>query len=176
MKKTILIITIFVLIISAITACSNSGKKAVIETNYGNMEVALFIEKAPITTANFIKLAESGFYNNLTFHRIVPGFVIQGGCPIGDGTGNPGYSIQDEFHKDLKHDKQGILSMANAGPDTGGSQFFITLAPQTHLDNKHSVFGEVISGVDVLTQIENVPLGARSMPLEPVIIYTIKII
>ena len=176
MKNKILIFAMFVLTMFALTACSSAEKRAVIETNYGNMEVKLFTAKAPITTDNFIKLAESGFYDNLTFYRIVPGFVIQGGCPNGDGTGNPGYTIQDEFNKDLRHDKQGMLSMANAGPNTGGSQFFITLAPQLHLDDKHSVFGEVINGFDVLTQIEKVPMGARSMPVEPVIITTIRIV
>src|SRR3989344_3893684 len=143
---------------------------AVIETNYGAMEIELFEDKAPITTKNFIDLAEKGFYNGLIFHRVIKDFMMQGGDPNGDGTGGPGYEIPDEFNPDLKHNKLGILSMANAGPNTGGSQFFITLVPTPWLDGKHAVFGQLIKGEDVLKEIGNVKTGPMDRPIEPVII------
>ena len=126
---------------------------ATIVTDKGVIKIELYENRAPITTKNFIDLAESGFYDGLTFHRVIRGFMIQGGDPLGSGTGGPGYVIPDEFHPELKH-ATGTLSMANAGPNTGGSQFFITEAPQPHLDNKHSVFGQVIEGQDVVVKIE----------------------
>lgn len=131
-----------------------NNRFAVIETEKGNIKIELFEDKAPLTTKNFIGLAEKGFYDGLTFHRVIRGFMIQGGDPKGDGTGGPGYTIKDEFHPDLKHNSEGILSMANAGPDTGGSQFFITEAPQPHLDGKHAVFGKVVEGMAVVKTIE----------------------
>ena len=173
MKNKIMILMLLIGLV-VITGCS-SNRVAVINTNYGDIEVKLYEDKVPITTKNFIDLAEIGFYDNLTFHRIVPKFVIQGGCPNGDGTGNPGYAIVDEFDASLSHDAVGILSMANAGPDTGGSQFFITLTPQSQLDNRHSVFGKVIKGMEVVKEIENVPTGPMNKPLRPVIINTIRI-
>lgn len=122
--------------------------KAVIETNKGTINLKLFAEQAPVTVGNFVNLAQRGFYNNLNFHRVIPDFMIQGGCPAGDGRGGPGYKFQDEFVKELKHSKPGILSMANAGPGTNGSQFFITHVPTPWLDGKHTVFGEVVSDAD----------------------------
>ena len=150
-------------------------KIAIFDTNKGTFEIELFTEKAPITTKNFIDLTNKGFYNGLIFHRVIKGFMIQGGDPNGDGTGDPGYKIDDEFHPDLKHDSEGILSMANAGPNTGGSQFFITLAPTPWLDGKHAVFGKVIEGMDVVKAIEKVPTGAGDKPIEDVIINKITI-
>ncbi len=129
-----------------------SNRFAVIETNKGIIKFELYEERAPVTTANFIKLAESGFYDGLTFHRVIRDFMIQGGDPKGDGTGGPGYKIQDEFHPELRHTK-GAVSMANAGPNTGGSQFFITEEPQPHLNDKHAVFGQVVEGMDVVLSI-----------------------
>ena len=117
--------------------------KAHIKTNKGIISLNLFYDKAPITVANFVNLSNRGYYNNLTFHRVIDNFMIQGGCPLGTGTGGPGYEFKDEFHSDLKHNKPGILSMANAGPGTNGSQFFITHLETPHLDNNHTVFGEV---------------------------------
>ena len=117
--------------------------KATIKTSKGDIILDLFQDNAKLTVANFINLSEKGFYNNLTFHRVIADFMIQGGCPIGTGTGDPGYKFNDEFHKDLKHDKPGILSMANSGPHTNGSQFFITHVATPWLDKKHSVFGKV---------------------------------
>lgn len=153
----------------------SENRVAVIKTNQGVMELELFEQRAPITTKNFIDLANKGFYDGLIFHRVIKNFMIQGGDPNGDGTGGPGFTIQDEFHPELKHDKAGILSMANAGPNTGGSQFFITLVPTPWLDNKHSVFGQVIKGEDVLIKIGNVKTGFGDKPLEDVVIESITI-
>jgi peptidyl-prolyl cis-trans isomerase B (cyclophilin B) len=129
-------------------------KVATFTTNKGTIRIELFDDKTPKTVANFEKLSSDGFYDGLTFHRVIPDFMIQGGCPNGTGTGGPGYNFKDEFHKDLKHDAPGILSMANAGPNTNGSQFFITHVPTPWLDGKHSVFGRVLEGQDVVDAIE----------------------
>ena len=128
-------------------------KVATIVTKRGTIRIQLFDDKTPKTCATFEKLASKGFYNGLTFHRVIADFMIQGGCPEGTGTGGPGYQFEDEFHRDLKHDKPGVLSMANAGPNTNGSQFFITHVPTPWLDRKHSVFGQVIEGQNVVDQI-----------------------
>ena len=128
-------------------------KVATIETNKGTIRVQLFDDKVPKTVANFEKLAGDGFYNGLKFHRVIEDFMIQTGCPKGNGTGDAGYKFDDEFHPDLKHKGPGILSMANSGPNTNGSQFFITHVATPWLDGKHSVFGEVIEGQDVVNTI-----------------------
>ena len=128
-------------------------KIAVISTKYGNIKLELYDDKTPTTCANFEKLAHNGFYNGLTFHRVIADFMIQGGCPDGTGTGGPGYQFEDEFHPDLKHDSPGILSMANAGPNTNGSQFFITHVPCPWLDGKHTVFGKVVEGQDIVDRV-----------------------
>ena len=128
-------------------------KAATITTNKGDIRLELYDDKTPNTVANFEKLAGEGFYDGLKFHRVIPDFMIQGGCPQGTGTGGPGYKFEDEFHKDLKHDGPGILSMANAGPNTNGSQFFITHVATPWLDGKHSVFGRVVEGQDVVDAI-----------------------
>lgn len=151
------------------------NRHAVIETNMGTMELELFEDKAPITTKNFIDLAEKGFYDGLIFHRVIEGFMIQGGDPTGTGMGGPGYKIDDEFSPSLKHSKAGILSMANSGPNTGGSQFFITLAPTEWLDGKHSVFGQVVKGMDVLEKIGAVETNASDKPLEDVVMEKVTI-
>jgi len=145
------------------------------ETSQGNFIVELAEDKAPITTKNFIDLVNKKFYDGLIFHRVIDGFMIQGGDPQGNGTGGPGYTIKDEFSPDLKHDVAGILSMANAGPNTGGSQFFITLAPTPHLDKKHAVFGKVIAGLDIVQKIGKVKTGANDKPVEDVVIKKITI-
>lgn len=124
-----------------------------IETDKGEMVIELFAEKAPKTVNNFVFLARQGFYDDIIFHRVIANFMAQGGDPTGTGTGGPGYKFEDEFDPDLKHDKPGTLSMANAGPNTNGSQFFITHVPTPWLDNKHSVFGQVVEGMDVLMSI-----------------------
>ena len=120
----------------------------VFSTTQGDIRLKLFGDKAPVTVANFVNLVQRGYYNGLSFHRVIDNFMIQGGCPQGTGTGGPGYRFEDEFHPDLRHDKPGILSMANAGPGTNGSQFFITHVPTPWLDNNHTVFGEVIGPED----------------------------
>jgi peptidyl-prolyl cis-trans isomerase B (cyclophilin B) len=128
-------------------------KLAIIHTDKGDIELQLFAERAPRTVENFVTLTQKGFYDGLTFHRVIPDFMIQGGCPEGTGTGGPGYTFEDEFHPELKHDSAGILSMANAGPNTNGSQFFITHVPCPWLDGKHAVFGKVLAGQEVVDQI-----------------------
>ena len=129
-------------------------KKATIETNRGNIEIELYDDKTPKTVGNFEKLAKDGYYDGLTFHRVIADFMIQGGCPQGTGTGGPGYTFEDEFDSSLKHDGPGVLSMANAGPNTNGSQFFITHVATPWLDGKHSVFGKVTAGQDVVDAIQ----------------------
>lgn len=152
------------------TSVSNEKNRiAVIQTNQGTMEVELFEQRAPITTKNFIDLAEKGFYDGIVFHRIIEEFMIQGGDPKGIGIGGPGYTIKDEFHPELKHDKAGILSMANSGPNTGGSQFFITLIPTPWLDGAHAVFGQVVKGMDVVEKIGALETNSNDAPLEPVV-------
>ena len=123
--------------------------KATIKTNKGDININLTDDKTPITVANFVNLVKNGFYNDLSFHRVIPDFMIQGGCPIGTGTGGPGYKFEDEFDASLKHNQPGVLSMANAGPGTNGSQFFVTHVATPWLDGKHSVFGAVDSEADM---------------------------
>jgi peptidyl-prolyl cis-trans isomerase A (cyclophilin A) len=152
--------------------------KAIFETNLGNFEIELFAKECPETVWNFINLAEGrqetskkgNFYDGLIFHRVIKGFMIQGGCPEGSGRGGPGYRFQDEFNPELKHSKEGILSMANAGPGTNGSQFFITVTPTPHLDGRHTVFGQVVSGYDIVKAISKVRTGPMDRPVEDVVI------
>ena len=143
--------------------------KATFETSMGSFTVELYDGLAPGTAANFEKLAREGFYDGTTFHRVIAGFMVQGGDPKGDGTGGPGYTIEDEFGEGLRHSSAGVLSMANAGPDTGGSQFFITLAPTPWLDGKHAIFGRVVSGMDVVKAIGAVET-ANDRPRTPVVV------
>jgi len=152
------------------------NRLVVFETTLGTVKAELFEDKAPITTANFIKLVEKGYYNNLIFHRVIPNFMIQGGCPNGTGMGGPGYAIQDEFGPGLKHDKAGILSMANAGPNTGGSQFFITTVPTPWLDGKHAIFGQVIEGLDIVLKISEVERNRQDKPLKDVVMNKVYIV
>jgi peptidyl-prolyl cis-trans isomerase A (cyclophilin A) len=166
------------------------GTYAHFETTEGNFTVRLFEREAPNTVANFVGLAEgtkewtdpsSGqrrrdpYYDGVTFHRVIKGFMIQGGDRLGQGTGGPGYKFADEFHPSLRHSKAGILSMANAGPNTNGSQFFITLGPTPHLDNRHSVFGEVVEGLHVVERIGGVPTGRQDRPVTPVVMKKVTI-
>lgn len=156
---------------------------AVFNTSMGKFDVELFAGKCPETVWNFVNLAEGrqntekggNFYDGLNFHRVIGGFMLQGGCPLGTGTGGPGYQFGDEFDASLRHDSEGVLSMANAGPGTNGSQFFITLAPTPHLDNRHSVFGKVTRGMDVVKKIGSVKTGAMDRPIESVVINAVTI-
>jgi peptidyl-prolyl cis-trans isomerase A (cyclophilin A) len=163
---------------------------ATLKTSLGVIVVRLYDDKAPKTVENFVGLASGtkewtdpktgekvkrSLYNGTLFHRVIPGFMIQGGDPLGRGTGGPGYKFADEFNPDLRHNKAGILSMANSGPNTNGSQFFITLGPTPHLDNRHSVFGEVVQGQDVVTAIGNTPHGPNDRPQKDVVLQEVII-
>lgn len=150
MKKVILFVSIlsFLVLNTIMAFAAYPTLTATIKTSKGDINLKLFPDKAPLTVLNFVNLSKRGFYNNLTFHRVIPNFMIQGGCPLGTGTGGPGYQFKDEFSPELKHNKPGILSMANAGPNTNGSQFFITHVPTSYLNNKHTVFGEVVDSKD----------------------------
>lgn len=159
--------------------------KAHFKTNQGEFEIELYAKECPETVWNFVNLAEGRqktpakegpYYNGLIFHRVIEGFMIQGGCPAGIGNGGPGYKFKDECREDLKHDSEGILSMANAGPGTNGSQFFITLAPTPHLNGRHTVFGKVISGMDVVKKIGSTPTGAMDRPVEDIIMEEVTIV
>jgi peptidyl-prolyl cis-trans isomerase A (cyclophilin A) len=167
-----------------------AGTYAAFETSQGNIVVRLLEKEAPNTVANFVGLAEGTkeftnertgkkekrpYYDGLIFHRVIPQFMIQGGCPEGTGRGGPGYKFADEFHPSLKHSKAGNLSMANAGPGTNGSQFFITVAPTPWLDNKHTIFGEVVDGQDVADKISNVPRDSSDRPRNAVTINKLRI-
>lgn len=188
---------------SAETAPAANTKKesqkmfAVFHTNKGNIKAELYHSKAPNTVDNFVGLAEGTkeftdpktgqktkrrYYDGLVFHRVIPNFMIQGGCPLGTGTGGPGYQFKDEFHPELMHDKPGVLSMANAGPNTNGSQFFITVATTPHLDAQrsmgrgYSIFGQVIEGQDIANLISQVSTNQNDKPSDPVVIEKVEII
>jgi peptidyl-prolyl cis-trans isomerase A (cyclophilin A) len=153
---------------------------AAFDTTEGQFKVKLFADRAPKTVENFVSLAEGTktgkpFYDGTIFHRVIPDFMIQGGDPEGTGRGGPGYRFADEFHPSLRHSKAGILSMANSGPNTNGSQFFVTVAATPWLDNKHSVFGEVTEGYDVVKRISQVPRSAQDRPLKEVRVHSVKI-
>lgn len=194
--KTIL--TIIVLVVAALAVSylipeqsqentpnpSTNTMKAIINTNKGAIELELYSELAPNTVQNFVTLAESDFYNNVKFHRVIKGFMIQAGDPLTKddsmtemwGTGGPGYTFEDEIHEQ-NHNVAGTISMANAGPNTNGSQFFINTADNNFLDTKHTVFGKVVSGMDTVTAIENVATNPQNdRPLEPVVITSIEIV
>lgn len=153
-----------------------SGKSytATLKTSVGDIVVELS-QDTPITTNNFVFLAQEKFYDGVIFHRVIPGFMIQGGDPTGTGMGGPGYKFADEFLGEQNFDKPYYLAMANAGPGTNGSQFFITLAPTTHLNNKHTIFGQVTSGTDTVNKIAAGKTGSNDRPLEPVMIKSVEI-
>ncbi len=153
---------------------------AAFDTTEGAFKIKLFADKAPRTVENFVSLADGTktgkpFYDGTVFHRVIPDFMIQGGDPEGTGRGGPGYKFADEFHSELKHSKPGILSMANAGPNSNGSQFFVTVAPTPWLDNRHSIFGEVTEGYEVVRKISEAPRGAQDRPLKEIRIISVKI-
>ena len=151
-------------------------RKIQFTTNKGVFVAQMFEEKAPQTTKNFIELTEKGFYDGLIFHRVIDGFLIQGGDPTGTGRGGPGYRIKDEFGEGLAHDSEGILSMANAGPNTGGSQFFITLAPTPWLNGHHAIFGKIVKGMDVVREIGSVATNFQDRPVDPVVMEKVEVL
>ncbi len=181
MKQTLIVILISIIVVLSITGCSKQpeelpmNRHAIFTTTMGTVDVELFEDKAPNTTKNFINLVQKGYYNNITFHRVIPNFMVQTGDPRGDGTGGPGYTIKDEFGPGLKHNKPGMLSMANAGPNTGGSQFFITTVPTPWLDGKHAIFGQVVKGQDVVDKISMTARDRNDKPTTPVRIEKIVI-
>ena len=158
------------------------NRKAIFETSKGKFTLELFEDKAPLTAGNFIKLVNQGFYNGLIFHRVIPQFMVQGGCPEGTGSGDPGYSIKDEFHKDLSN-VRGTIAMANRGPNTGGSQWFINVVDNCYLDfdkkpysSAHPVFGKVVEGIEIVDAISQVKLGRNDKPAQDIIIKKITIV
>jgi len=153
----------------------NANYTAVIRTTKGDIEIELFAGENPITVNNFVFLAQEGFYNGIIFHRVIDGFMIQGGCPLGKGTGGPGYTIPDEFRPENRNNR-GTISMANAGPNTGGSQFFINLVDNNFLDTRHPAFGKVVKGIDVVDAIGQAETGPRDRPQEEIVIKNIEII
>ena len=192
-RKLLFIAALFFTVSSGFAAESPEKKGplyATLKTSMGEIVIHLFDDKAPKTVANFVDLASGTkewtdpktrekvkrpLYNGTIFHRVIPGFMIQGGDPLGNGTGGPGYRFEDEFHPDLKHSKSGILSMANAGPNSNGSQFFITQKATPWLDGKHSVFGEVVKGQNVVEAIINVPRDPRDRPIKDVVLQEVVI-
>jgi cyclophilin family peptidyl-prolyl cis-trans isomerase len=152
-----------------------ANRTVTLRTNHGTIEIELFDEQAPKTAENFAKLIGEGYYDGVVFHRVIDGFMIQGGDPTGTGRGGPGYTIPDEFGAGLAHDDEGILSMANAGPNTGGSQFFITLAATPWLDGKHAIFGKVTGGMDVVREIGKVPTAGGDRPMNDVVMEEVTI-
>lgn len=196
MKKILILTTLFFLTVSSF-ALSQKKKKdvkrdlvAIIETSEGTIKIKLYEKSAPKTVGNFVDLAEGKkewtdpntkkktkkkFYDGLIFHRVIPNFMIQGGCPLGSGTGGPGYTFEDEFASNLKFDRPGLLAMANAGPNTNGSQFFITVAKTEWLNQKHTIFGEVVEGYEVVEKISQLKRDPRDKPLTPVVIKSVTI-
>jgi peptidyl-prolyl cis-trans isomerase A (cyclophilin A) len=194
LKKLLAIAGLLITVTSSAIGGDAPEKKgplyATLKTSMGDIVIQLFEDKAPKTVANFVNLATGAkewtdpktgekvkrpLYNGTIFHRVIPGFMIQGGDPLGNGTGGPGYRFEDEFHPDLKHSKAGIISMANAGPNTNGSQFFITHKATPFLDGRHSVFGEVVKGQEVVNAIGNVARDARDRPLKDVVLVEVVI-
>jgi peptidyl-prolyl cis-trans isomerase A (cyclophilin A) len=195
LKRLVIIIAIFISVSLGLAAAAETPEKkgpvyATLKTSMGDIVIQLFDDKAPKTVANFVGLASGTkewldpktgekvkrpLYNGTIFHRVIPGFMIQGGDPLGNGRGGPGYTFEDEFHPDLRHSKAGILSMANAGPNTNGSQFFITHQATPNLDGRHSVFGEVVKGQEVVVAIGNVSRDPRDRPIKDVVLKEIII-
>jgi peptidylprolyl isomerase len=180
LKNKKVLIGVLALIVLGIIFYNMAGKentRVELETNKGTIEIELYSVEMPITSGNFEKLIKDGFYNGVIFHRVISGFMIQGGDPTGIGSGGPGYSIQDEFTKsELDRNDRGTISMANAGPNTGGSQFFINLVDNNFLDGKHPVFGKVVKGMEVVDEIAKTKTDAGDRPLEEVKILKVRVL
>ena len=178
-KKRIFIIILVLLVLGfvgykMVNGKDSDGGKVLLKTNMGDIVIELY-DDMPITAGNFKKLVGEGFYNGVIFHRVIDGFMIQGGDPTGTGMGGPGYTIKDEFtHKGGNENNRGTISMANAGPNTGGSQFFINLVDNNYLDSKHPVFGEVVEGMDVVDKIAKIETDSRNKPFEDIVILEAK--
>ncbi len=169
------IVIIALLVIHLMGINEQPSYTAILTTNKGVIKIALFNEYTPITVNNFVSLAEAGFYNNVIFHRVIKGFMIQGGCPLGTGAGGPGHTIVCEF-AGYNRNSRGTIAMANRGPNTGGSQFFINLVDNLHLDGRHTVFGRVIDGMDVVDAIGAVETDPGDRPIDSIIIASVEII
>ena len=167
---------IFSLLLGANAMADSSTIQVKIQTTLGTIEAKLYDKETPKTVENFVKLADEGFYNGLVFHRVIPNFMIQTGDPTGTGRGGPGYTFEDEFSPNLTHNEPGVLSMANQGPNTNGSQFFITDAATTFLDGKHTIFGKVTKGLDVVKKIANTPRDNQDKPLTPVVMQSVLVL
>ncbi len=174
MKYKHLILTILIVCLSGSFLTSTAQTQITFHTNYGDFTVEVREDLVPITAGNFIDLVDTGFYDGIIFHRIIDGFMIQGGDPLGTGFGGPGYTIPDEFHEDMLHDSAGVISMANAGPNTGGSQFFITLDSTKWLDSAHAVFGYVVEGMDVVFTIGAVQTDLNDRPVDSVVMDSLR--
>jgi cyclophilin family peptidyl-prolyl cis-trans isomerase len=176
-KLSLLLLALFIPFLTGADAPMNPNVTRIkIETSMGDIEAELYTADVPKTVENFVTLANKGFYNGLIFHRVIPDFMIQTGDPTGTGTGGPGYKFNDEFSPKLKHDAAGILSMANSGPNTNGSQFFITAAATPWLDGKHSVFGRVTKGLDVVTAIANAPRKPDDRPKDQIVMKKVTVL
>lgn len=174
--RRVIFFLLFVLFITSCTEDEPMRTKIKMETSEGTMEFTLFDDLVPVTAGNFRKLVSEGYYDGIIFHRVIKNFMIQGGDPTGTGRGGPGYKIKDEFSSQLRHNKKGLLSMANSGPNTGGSQFFITVVPTPWLDDKHAIFGELTQGEDVLQKLGTVKTDESDRPVQEVKMIKVSII
>jgi peptidylprolyl isomerase len=173
----IIALVFLAIVVAGVKMSKTTEQKVLLETNKGNITIQLYSKEMPVTAGNFEKLIQKGFYDGTIFHRVIDGFMIQGGDPKSTGTGGPGYEIKDEFTKTaLDKNNRGTIAMANAGPNTGGSQFFINLVNNNFLDGKHPVFGKVIEGMDVVDAISKVEIDGQDKPLEKVVIRSARII
>ena len=177
-QRTYIKLFYILIIIAGLTLSTNSYSQTVVQwyTSMGDFRAQLREDLVPMTAQNFIDLTNDQFYDGLIFHRVISGFMNQDGCPNGNGTGGPGYTFDDEFHPDLRHDEPGILSMANSGPNTNGSQYFITVAPTDWLDDVHSVFGKIIDGMDIVYAISEVETNANDKPIIDIVIDSIRVV
>ena len=171
----VIVATVLSLLVPVSAWAQERNPQVVMDTSLGSIRLELFADKAPVSVRNFLRYVDDKFYDGTVFHRVIADFMIQGGCPEGSGRGGPGYTFADESDAGLKHSKPGLLSMANRGPNTNGSQFFVTVAATPWLDNKHSIFGEIVEGYDVVKKISETPRSAQDRPLKEVKVHSVKI-
>lgn len=176
-KKILIVVIVLVIAIVAFNIMGSKHTKVELQTNKGNIVLEIYTGEMPVTADNFVKLVDEGFYDEVIFHRVISGFMIQGGDPTGTGRGGPGYSIKDEFtNTDLDKNERGTISMANSGPNTGGSQFFINLADNNFLNGRHPVFGKVVSGLEIVDEIGNTETDSQDRPVEEIRIISARVI